>query len=83
MAPVDQSFCWGDENYDSQTSGWVTWMQKLPLKGHHDFVLHDACLRLLQTALDPHPVRLGQLLDVCKSLLNPALGMRHRNYEYG
>ena len=81
---MDQSFRWDDENYYSQASGWVTYMQRLPLKGSRDFVLHDACWCLLQTALDPHPVPLGRLLDVCKSLPTPALldGM-YRDYDYG
>ena len=58
--------------------------------GLYDFVLHDACWLLLQTALDPNPIPLGRLLDLCKSLPNPIclvanrpeVGM-YRDYDYG
>ena len=68
---MNQNSRWDDENYNSQTSDSVVWRQPLSLKGPHDFLLHDACWRLLQKAMDPHPVPLGRLLDVYKSLPRP------------
>ena len=65
---MNQNFCWDDENYYPQTSDSVVLHQTHPLKGPDEFMLHDACWRLLQTAMDPHPVPLGQLLNVYKSL---------------
>jgi hypothetical protein len=65
---MNQNFRWDDENYDLQTSDSVVLHQTHPLKGPHEFLLHDPCWRLLQTAMDPHPVPLGQLLNVYKSL---------------
>ena len=38
---------------------------------HHGFVLHDACWHLLRAALDPEPVPLGRLYQLCKSLPMP------------
>jgi hypothetical protein len=68
---MNQNFRWDDENYYPQTSDSVVFYQTHPLKGPYEFVLHDACWRLFQTAMDPHPVPLGRLLDMCKSLPVP------------
>jgi hypothetical protein len=74
---MNQNLRWDDENYYPQTSDSVVLHQTHPLKGPLEFLLHDACWRLLQKAMDPHPVPLGQLLDVYKSL--PPM---HRYYDH-
>jgi hypothetical protein len=68
---MNQNFRWDDENYSPQSSDSVVFYQTHPLKGPYEFLLHDACWNLFQTAMDPHPVPLGRLLDMCKSLPRP------------
>ena len=75
IAPSDPAVRWDDHNYHFQASDELPVMQQCPENGRHGFVLHDACFRLLQKALEPDNIPLERLLWVCRSLPFPLRGI--------
>lgn len=50
-------------------------MEQVPENGKHGFILHNACWRLLQKALEPDSIPTERLLAVCRSLPFPLRGL--------
>ncbi|KAH0550938.1 hypothetical protein GP486_007698 [Trichoglossum hirsutum] len=74
IAPPDPAMRWDNHGYLSQASDELPVMRQRPMNGRHGFVLHDACWRLLQKALEPNNTPLERLLVVCRSLPFPLRG---------
>lgn len=75
IAPSDPAMRWDDHDYLFQASDELPVMRQCPENGRHGFVLHDACWRLLQKALEPDNIPLERLLGVCRSLPFPLRGI--------
>ncbi|KAI9767966.1 MAG: hypothetical protein M1840_005278 [Geoglossum simile] len=75
IAPPDPTMRWDDRDYLFQAGDELPVMRQHPEGGRHGFVLHGACWRLLQKALEPDNIPLKRLLGVCKSLPYPLRGI--------
>ena len=75
IAPSDPAMRWDNHNYIFQASDELSVMQQCPENGRHGFVLHEACWRLLQKALEPDRIPLERFLVICKSLPFPLRGI--------
>ncbi|KAH0544334.1 hypothetical protein FGG08_001475 [Glutinoglossum americanum] len=75
IAPSDPAMRWDDQDYLFQASDELPVMRQLPENGRHGFVLHDACWRLLQNALEPNNIPFERLIGVCRSLPFPLRGI--------
>ena len=75
IAPRDPDVRWDDDDHLVQASDELPVMRQCPENGRHGFVIHDACWRLLQKALDPEDISLERLLKICRSLPFPLRGI--------
>ncbi|KAL9103785.1 MAG: hypothetical protein Q9163_001194 [Psora crenata] len=66
---------WDDQDCVFQAGDELPVMQQHPENNRHGFVLHDACWRLVQKALEPEEVPLERLLKICRSLPFPLRGI--------
>ncbi|KAI4275266.1 MAG: hypothetical protein L6R35_006283 [Caloplaca aegaea] len=83
IAPLDPATRWDDQDV-FQAGDDIPVMRQRPKNNRHGFVLHNACWRLLQKALEPEDVPLERLLKLCKSLPFPLRGISVCwNHDYG
>ena len=75
IAPFDPAMRWDDQDCVFQPGDELPVMRQRPENNRHGFVLHDACWRLLQKALEPEKVPLERLLKICRSLPFPLRGI--------
>ncbi|KAL8828532.1 MAG: hypothetical protein Q9170_006562 [Blastenia crenularia] len=84
MAPFDPAMRWDDQDFVFHAGDELPVMRQRPENNRHGFVLHDACWRLLQKALEPEKVPLERLLKICRSLPFPLRGIGVCwNHDYG
>ena len=75
IAPFDPAMRWDDKDCVLHAGDELPVMRQQPENNRHGFVLHHACWRLLQKALEPEKVPLERLLKICRSLPFPLRGI--------
>ena len=75
IAPLDPAIRWDDQDCVLHAGDELPVMRQRPENNRHGFVLHNACWRLLQKALEPEKVPFERLLKICRSLPFPLRGI--------